>query len=111
MVEWTAQQVVRDLERLGHRGRLVIRCDQEAALNSVVSEVARMRGGAVTISDHSEVGDSQVNGFSERAVRTFEEMVRTLQPDFEVRISETTKITHKVILWLIEHAVDLLNKV
>ena len=32
VVEWTALQVVRDLERLGHHGRLVIRCDQEAPL-------------------------------------------------------------------------------
>ena len=31
VVERTAQQVVRDFERLGHHGRLVIWCDQEAA--------------------------------------------------------------------------------
>ena len=59
VVEWTARQVVRDLERLGHHGRLVIRCDQEAALKSLVSEVARIRGDAVTILEHSAVGDSQ----------------------------------------------------
>ena len=57
VVEWTAQQVVRDLERLGHHGRLVIRCDQDAALKSLVSEAARMRGDAVTISEHSAVGE------------------------------------------------------
>ena len=102
VVEWIAQQVVRDLERLGHHGRLVIRCDLEAALKSSVSEVARMRGDAVTISEHSAVGDSQGNGFIERAVRTVEEMVRTLKLDLEARNSETLKITHKVIPWLIE---------
>ena len=59
VVEWTARQVVRDLESLGHHGRLVIRCDQEEAIKSWVSEVARMRGDAVTISEHSAVGDSQ----------------------------------------------------
>ena len=69
VVEWTAQQVVRHLERLGHHGRLVIRCDQDAALKSLVSEAARMRGDAVTISEHSAVGDSRGNGFIERAVR------------------------------------------
>ena len=42
VIEWTAQQVVRDLERLGRHGRLVIRCDLEATLKSLVSEVARM---------------------------------------------------------------------
>ena len=93
----TAQQVVRDFERLGHHGRLVIDCGQEAALKSLVSEVARRRGDAVTISEHSPVGDSQGNGFIERAVRTVERMVRTLKLDLEARISETLKITHKVI--------------
>ena len=47
----------------------------------------------------------------ERAVRTVEEMERTLKLDLEGRISETLKISHKVIPWLIEHAVDLVNKV
>ena len=31
VMEWTGQQVFRDLERLGHHGRSVIRCDQDAA--------------------------------------------------------------------------------
>ena len=89
----------------------MIRCDQEAAFKSLVSEVARLRGDAVTISEHSAVGDSQGNGCIERAVRTLEEMVRTLKLDLEARVSETLKITHKVILWLIEHAFDSVNRV
>ena len=89
----------------------MIRCDQEAALKSLVSEVARVRGDAVTISEHCAVGDSRGNDFIERAVRTVEEMLRTSKLDLEARISETLKMTHKVIPWLIEHAVDLVNKV
>ena len=65
VIEWTAQQVVRDLERLGRHGRLVIRCDLEATLKSLVSEVARMRGDAVTMSEHSAVGHSQENGLGD----------------------------------------------
>ena len=38
-------------------------------------------------------------------------MVRTLKLDLEGRISETLKITRRVISWLIEYAVDLVNKV
>ena len=94
-MEWTAQQVVCDLGRLGHDGRTGIRCDQEAALKSLVREVARVRGDAVTISEHSAVGDSQGNGCIERAVRTVEEMVRTLKLDLEARVSETLKITQQ----------------
>ena len=58
--------VVRDLERLEHHKRLVIRCYQEAAHNSMVTEVARLGGDAVAISEHSAVGDSQGNGFIKR---------------------------------------------
>ena len=39
------------------------------------------------------------------------EMVGTLNLDLEARISEILKITHKVIPWLTEQAVDLVNKV
>ena len=110
-MEWIAQRVVRDVERLGHHRRLVIRCDQEAAFKSLVTEVARLRGDAVTMSQDSAVGHSQGNGCIERAVRTVEGMVRTLKLDLEARVSETLKITHKVILWLMEHAFDSVNKV
>ena len=78
MVGWTAQQ------GLGHHGRLVIRCDQEAALKSLVSEVARLRGNVVTCSERSEVGDLQENGFIDRAVRAVEVMVRTLKLDLRL---------------------------
>ena len=39
-----------------------------------MSEVARTRGDAVTVSEHSAAGDSQGNDFIERAVRNVEEM-------------------------------------
>ena len=38
-------------------------------------------------------------------------MVRTLKLDLEAPIPDTLKITHNVILLLIEHSVDLVNKV
>ena len=111
LIKWTAQQVVCDLQRLGHHGRLMIRCDQEATLKSLVSEVTRMREDAVTISEHSAVGDSQGNGFIGRAVRTVKEMVRTLKLELGARVSDSFKITHKVILRWIGHAFDLVDRV
>ena len=56
-------------------------------------------------------GDFQGHGIIECAVRTVEEIVRTLKLNLESRISETLKTTHKVIPWLIGHAVDLVNKI
>ena len=103
VAECAAQQVFRYLERLGHQRRL-ISCDQETALRSLVSEVARMRGGAVTPPEHSAVGGSQGHGFTECAVRTAEEMVRTAS------ISQKLNLTLKVIPWLVEHSVDPVHK-
>ena len=58
----------------GWDGRLVIRCDHEAALGSLAFEVAHIRGDALTIPEYSagEEGD----GFMERCEDTAEEMVR-----------------------------------
>ena len=63
---------------------------QEAALRIIVGEVARMRGDAMKILERCAAGDSPGNGFLDRAVRTAEEMVRTLKRDLETR----TEIEH-----------------
>ena len=55
-VEWVAQQLVRDLQRLGHHARLVMKSDQEPALVSLLQAVAKLRGEAPTILDNSSVG-------------------------------------------------------
>ena len=68
-----------------------------------VSELARLRGDAVTVPEHPAVGDSQGYNFIERAVRrTVEEMVRPSKLDLEARISQKLNITLKLILWLVE---------
>ena len=38
VVEWAAQPVMRELERLAHHRRLVVRRDQAAALRKLVRE-------------------------------------------------------------------------
>ena len=62
-------EILRDGE---HHGRRVIRCFQEASLTHLVSEVTRMRGGAVTIPEHSAWRPKGI-GFIERAVRMAED--------------------------------------
>ena len=93
-IEWVSKQLVRDLERLGHPGRLAIRSDQEPALVNLLEEVAKMRGDSTTVLEHSLVGDSQGNGFIERGVRTIEEMVRTIKLDLEARLSQKIEVKH-----------------
>ena len=53
------------------------------------------------------VGESQSNGFAERAVLSIEEMIRTHKIALEVRLGEKVNITHPGIGWLIEHCEDI----
>ena len=42
--EWVAEQLCRDLVKLGHHGDLVLKSDQEPALVDLLREVGRLRG-------------------------------------------------------------------
>ena len=77
-VDWVTQQVARDIQRMGHHGRIVLRSDQEPALVDLANHVARQRGEAVTILEHAPK-DSQANGMIERGVETVEEITRVHQ--------------------------------
>ena len=109
-VDWIAGQMVRDIYKCGYYGRVVLRSDQEPALQDLLEEVARKRGDLPTVIESSPVGESQSNGFIERAVRSVEEMVRTHKLALESRLGERIAVDHPAIAWLIEHSVDLLNK-
>ena len=66
--------MARDISECGYHGRVVLRSDQESALQDLMGEVARLRGDLPTVLEASPVGDTQSNGFVERAVRSIEEM-------------------------------------
>ena len=70
--EWVVAQTLRDLERLGHHGDIVLRSDGEPALVDLMKEIAKDRGNRRTVIEHSAPGDSQGNGFIERGVRSVE---------------------------------------
>ena len=67
-------------------------CDWEAALENLLSEAACMRGEAVSIPQHSAVGNSQGNDFIDRAVSDVE-MVQTEKLDVEASVSHELIIT------------------
>ena len=103
-------QTLRDLERLGYYGDVVLRSDGEPALVDLMKEIAKGRGNRRTVIEHSAPGDSQGNGFIERGVRSVQKMTRVLKLDLEHRLTTRLEVTHPVFAWLVEHAVDLHNK-
>ena len=62
---------------MGFHGKLVLKGDQEAAIEDLMREVARFRGNAETIVEMSPVRDSASNGIAEKGVQTIEGLLRS----------------------------------
>ena len=110
-VEGVAEVLDKDLEDLGRGGNteLLLRCDQEHALNDLVREIKRKRTGPTTV-EHSKAKDSQSNGTIERAIQGVEGMVRTLKLYLESNIKITIPAAHPIMNWLVEHGAEVLNR-
>ena len=110
-VDGVADMLVKDLGDLGGGGNteLLMKCDQENALNDLVREIKRKRVGP-TITEHSKVKDSQSNGAIERAIQSVEGMVRTLKLSLESKIGVTIPANHPIMTWLVEHGAETLNR-
>ena len=107
--EWIADEVVKDLKKMGHHGHVVLRSDQEPALVSLLERVAEVRG-SVTVPENAATSDSKGNGFAERAVQQMEEMVRVHKLALEHLVGQRIAISHPCIAWLVKHAVDVVNR-
>jgi len=107
--EWVVRQISRDLMKMGHHGKVILRTDQEPALLDLMREVAKERD-AETILEESPVGDSKGNGFAERAVQQVEEMLRVHKLALETRVGQRVSVTHPAFAWLVEHVADVINK-
>lgn len=77
---------------------------EAAALGNRVLLIGR------SIHDASPVGNSQSNGFIEKAIQDEEGQARTIKLDFESHIGTKVPSTHDLIPWLVEYAAVLLNR-
>ena len=109
-VEWIAKQMLRDVRKCGYHGRVVSKTTGEPAILDLMGEVARLRGDLPTVLEHGAPGDSQSNGFVERAIRSVEDMIRTHKLALEEKIGEVLKVDTAAMAWLVEHCADILNK-
>ena len=107
--EWVVECIVRDLKKMGHHGRVLFRGDQERSLHSLFERVAEARG-QVTVPEMAPKSDSRANGFAERAVQQFEEMMRVHKLALENATGKRLEIDHSCIPWLVEHAADVVNR-
>ncbi len=104
-----ATRIIKDIEKMGCKGKVIVKTDQEPAIMAVAKEIRRLRNED-TVLENSKVYDSQANGIAERAVQSVESQVRTLMLALQKRLEVKIPVTHKIVTWMVEHAADLLNK-
>ena len=109
-VIWRAEQVCRDLKRLRHYGRVSLRSDHEPVVVRFLREVATRSGALGTILEHLPLDESQANGRAERAVITFEELLRVRKLSLECRFGAKVSVQHNVFPWLIDFVTTVINQ-
>ena len=107
--EYSVRESLKYLDFLGYQS-VVIKTDQEKALNAMINRVRQYRGSDTqTMAEHSPVGSSQSNGMVERRIQTIEGQIRTLRSAFEARTAAKLPTTSCLFPWLIIHAANILN--
>lgn len=64
----------------------------------------------VAVPEFSHTGESQSNGFAERAVQQWEDHFRTSRATLEANFNTTIDITHPIFTWLVQRARYLLSQ-
>ena len=62
-------QLLKDLRKMGHHDKIVIRTDQEASVVDLFKRVAKDRGTSKTILETAPRSDTKANGEAENAVQ------------------------------------------
>ena len=89
---------------------VVVKTDQEPAIEALIRDVVRARGAVGTIVEESPVGSSGSNGVVERAVQNVEGVIRTLKSACEDRWGIKLRPGDKAVVFLADYAAYLLNK-
>ena len=105
----TIAMVQKGLQDLGVFGEVTLRADGESTLLDILRAVAEQRRTR-TIVERGPRDDGKANGRAERAIRSVEEITRTLKADLECRIGTAVDPQGGTFEWMLKHGTDLLNK-
>ena len=107
--EWSVRESLKFLELLGYQ-KVIIKTDQEEALNAVIRKLRLYRGSDTqTMQEHNPVGSSQSNGATERRIQTIEGQIRTLRSAFESRTGSKLPANCPLFAWLVVHAGSIIT--
>ena len=89
---------------------IILKSDQEPAIEALVADVVKTRGAKITMVEKSPVGSSGSNGVVERGVQSVEGMIRTLRSACEARLGIKIKPEEKIVIFMAEYAAYLVNR-
>ena len=116
--EYTVTRLCQFLRECGVKD-FVYKSDQESSIIALMNEVLRRSQtmgdqfyGLIhtAVPENSAVGESASNARAERAVQTFEDMLRTYKSALEARMNEYLPCDHAVMYWMTEHTAHTYNK-
>ena len=89
---------------------IILKSDQEPAIETLIRDVATSRGARLTMMEQSPVGSSGSNGGVERAVQSVEGQLRTLKSACEARLGTPIRPEERITTFMAEYAAYLLNR-
>ena len=99
------------IREIGLEGQdIVLRSDQEPALQDLLTEVGKRLTPAKTFHEVSPVGSSASNGVAERGVQTVEGQVRVPKDALEMRLETEIPSNHNILACLVEFAGTVVNR-
>ena len=102
-------RAVEGVHELGHRGPVVLKTDNEAALLALREAImAELHEGAIPV--QPVPGESESNGVTESGVRLFKGLLRVHLAALERKAEVIFPSEHPVTAWLVEHVSDVLSK-
>ena len=109
--QFAALKVLDFLKQCGaEETTIILKTDQEPAIEALVKDIVAARGQALTIVEKSPVGSSGSNGVVERAVQGIEGQMRTMKSALEDRLRTKLKPDDRVLMFLAEYAAHLVNR-
>ena len=108
---YAARMVIDLIEECGVKDQaIIVKSDQQPAIQFLVDDVCMSRTGAKTIVEQAPKGSKGSNGVVERAVQSTEQYLRTKKLALDERISFRIDAKHKILTWLCEYAGYLMNR-
>jgi hypothetical protein len=108
---YAARQVLELMKECGDKDReVIVKSDQEPAIQFLIDDICTNRTGAKTIKEVSPKYSKGSNGVVERAVQSVEQCLRTLKSAVDEKFGVQIDVRHPVITWLCDYTGYMMNR-